>query len=176
MLFEQDFLENHSDEALLQELKRVADLYPARMLTKTLFGANSRCSSSTIQRRFGSWEKALSRAGLVDRYKGPPRPSTVNALAKNIPHDKNGNAKRRIPTCDKQNHFVNLLQEVAKKQSKKSISIFEFDAAQMGISSSAIRKHFGSWSKARLASGLSAERTWQNPVSREECFANLSIL
>ena len=166
MIFEQDFLENHSDEAFLQELKRVADLHPARSLTKTFFDANARCSSSAIQRRFGSWKEALNRAGLVDRYKGGPEPTGLD--------DRDGSALRNMRIEKK--YFVNLLQEAAKKQGKKNISLFEFDAAQMGVSSSAIRKYFGSWSKALLAADLDAERTWQHPISREECFANLSIL
>jgi len=223
MRFEQDFLENHSEEALLQELKRVAGLYPARMLTKALFDANARCSSSAIQRRFGSWKEALNRAGLVDRYKGSPEcpfadgsdeailqelkrvadllpegmlvakffnahghcsssyvtrrfGSWRNALQQAGLDDKCGGALRLIPNCDKQKYFVSLLQEAAKKQDKKNISLFEFDAAQMGVSSSTIRKYFGSWSKALLAADLDTERTWQNSISREECFKNLSIL
>ena len=173
MRFEQDFLEDYSNEALLQELKRVADLHPAKMLTKALFEANTRSSSSTVQRRFGSWKEALNRAGLADRYKGAPKPK---ALVTAIPSGQYGSAIRHMPTSDKQNYFVNLLQNVVKKQNKESISLFEFDAAQMGVSSSTIRKHFGSWGKALLAAGLNAERTWQNPISREECFANLATL
>ncbi|MFZ5994367.1 MAG: homing endonuclease associated repeat-containing protein [Thermodesulfobacteriota bacterium] len=223
MRFEQNFLENHSEEALLQELKRVADLHPARMLTKALFDANARCSSSAIQRRFGSWKEALNRAGIADRYKGPPEcpladnsdeailqelkrvagllPEGLltpkffnthghcsssyviqrlgtwrNALQRAGLDTRYGGALRRMPNCDKQRYFVNLLQEAAKKQGKESISLFDFDAAQLGVSSSAIRKHFGSWSNALSAAGLNAKRTWKNPIFREECFANLSAL
>lgn len=222
MRFEQDFLENHSEEALLQELKRVADLYPARMLTKALFDTNARCSSSAIQRRFGSWKEALNRAGLVDRYKGSPEcpyadgsdeailqelkrvadllpkgmltpkffnthghcsssyviqrlESWRNALQRAGLDGRYGSALRST-RIEKQKYFVDLLQEAAKKQDKKNISIFEFDAAQMGVSSSTIRKYFGSWSEALLAADLDTERTWQNPISREECFKNLSVL
>ncbi|MDD5177178.1 MAG: HNH endonuclease [Sterolibacterium sp.] len=176
MRFEQDFLEDYSDEALLQELIRVADLCPTKMLTKALFDANSRCSHSTILRRFGSWKEALNRVGLGNRYKGPPKRSAVKAVVKRVPADQYGEAIRRMPVRDKQDYFVNLLQRVAKKQGSESISLFEFDAAQLGVSSSAIRKHFGSWSKALLASGLNAKRTWRNPISREECLASLSAL
>jgi hypothetical protein len=168
MRFEQDFLEDYSDEGLLQELKRVAELHPTWPLTKALFLASSRCSHSTIQRRFGSWKEALNRAGLGDRYKGPPKPKA--APSEQIC------AVRRVPAGSRRNHFIALLQKVAMTIGKDSISLFEFDESQTGVSSSTIRKEFGSWSRALSAAGLCTQRTWLNPVTSQECFSNLSAL
>ena len=70
--FEIAFLTEYSDEALLAELRRVASLIPeGEFITKPAYERNCpRASSSTLQRRFGSWKCVLNSAGLGHRYVG----------------------------------------------------------------------------------------------------------
>ncbi len=63
--FEITWLEDTSDEALLNEIRRVAALMPNRRLDIEAFNSHSRISSSAIGRRFGSWSEATRRAGLA---------------------------------------------------------------------------------------------------------------
>ena len=64
--FEITWLEDTSDEALLNEIRRVAALMPNRRLDIEAFNSQSKISSSAIGRRFGSWSEAIRRAGLPD--------------------------------------------------------------------------------------------------------------
>lgn len=64
--FELTWLEDTSDEALLDEIRRVAALMPSRRLDIETFNSQSRISSSAVGRRFGSWSEAIRRAGLPD--------------------------------------------------------------------------------------------------------------
>lgn len=64
--FEITWLDDTSDEALLNEIRRVAALTPNRRLDIEAFNSHSRISSSAIGRRFGSWSEAVRRAGLPD--------------------------------------------------------------------------------------------------------------
>jgi hypothetical protein len=66
-----DFLSDYSDESLLTELRRVAELCTNGLLTRKRFEQLSPVvSGSTIQKRFGSWRSALERAGLARLYVG----------------------------------------------------------------------------------------------------------
>ena len=64
MDFEQDFLTDRSDESLLAEIRRVAELLGKTSLTRTEFNQHGKVSSSAIEKRFGTWNEALLRAGL----------------------------------------------------------------------------------------------------------------
>ncbi|MCX5819422.1 MAG: HNH endonuclease [Deltaproteobacteria bacterium] len=64
--FEITWLEDTSDEALLEEIRRVAALIPNRRLDIETFNSQSKISSSAVGRRFGSWSEALRKAGLPD--------------------------------------------------------------------------------------------------------------
>lgn len=55
---------NVPDEELLAELRRVAALMNRRSVTIDQFNDNAKFHSSTLARRFGSWLKALTAAGL----------------------------------------------------------------------------------------------------------------
>ncbi len=64
--FEITWLEDTSDEALLNEIRRIAALMPDRRLTTDEFNFLSRVSASAVIRRFGSWSEAKRRVGLTD--------------------------------------------------------------------------------------------------------------
>lgn len=65
-------LTDYSDEAILDEMRRVANAFPDAKFTQAFFEQHSRVARSTISRHFGSWDKAMSRAGLKDRLTGNP--------------------------------------------------------------------------------------------------------
>lgn len=67
MKFELNRPENYSDEALLNEIRRVA-ISVEKPLTRTKFDKNSKYRASTIEKRFGGWLKSLERAGLDKGY------------------------------------------------------------------------------------------------------------
>lgn len=62
--FEIRWLEDRSDEAVLDEIRRVAALEPSRRLTVDRFDAVARIKSTAVRDRFGSWSEATRRAGL----------------------------------------------------------------------------------------------------------------
>lgn len=64
--FEITWLEDTSDEGLLNELRRVAALMRDRCLTMEVFNSQSRISAWTVAERFGSWSGAKRKAGLTD--------------------------------------------------------------------------------------------------------------
>ena len=64
--FEITWLEDRSDEAVLDEIRRVAALEPGRRLTVERFDAVARIKSTAVRDRFGSWSEATRRAGLSD--------------------------------------------------------------------------------------------------------------
>jgi len=59
-----DFLVDKSDDALIKELQRVADLLKKQNITANEFKQYGKIGVTTILRRFGSWNKALEKAGL----------------------------------------------------------------------------------------------------------------
>lgn len=72
--FEVGFLAEYSDEALLDELRRVAGHFKGNNLTQPEFlKLTPKVSPQTIQRRFRTWGKALDKAGLTHLYVAPKR-------------------------------------------------------------------------------------------------------
>jgi len=69
-IFVMDRLLSYDDSSLLDELRRVASLIPNQTITAAAYDALGRASSSTLRRRFGSWQAALEAAGLSARYCG----------------------------------------------------------------------------------------------------------
>ena len=63
--FEITWLEDTSDEAVLEEIRRVAALVPDGRLTRRKFDSLSRIKSAAVSRRFGSWSEATREASLA---------------------------------------------------------------------------------------------------------------
>src|SRR3989338_1490919 len=53
-----------SDEGLLDDIKRVAELLKEDTISRSEYDKHGKFSSDTPKRRFGSWKKALQKAGL----------------------------------------------------------------------------------------------------------------
>jgi hypothetical protein len=64
MKIEKTFLSDKSDEKLLEELKRVAEIVGTDGVTQAAFKKHGRVSVSTIEKRFRGWNNGLKRAGL----------------------------------------------------------------------------------------------------------------
>jgi hypothetical protein len=72
--FEIDFLPEYSNDAMLEELRRVAARFTGDNLTQPAFlKLTPKVSPQTLQRRFGTWGKALEKAGLSHLYHAPKR-------------------------------------------------------------------------------------------------------
>jgi hypothetical protein len=92
--FEINFLDDYTDESLLEEIRRVAARHTGAVLSAETFAELSgRVSVSTVRRRFGTWQVALSKAGLEHLYGG----RTVSEKMKVQP------AKPRLTTTSSQN-------------------------------------------------------------------------
>lgn len=85
-MFELKTLDDYSDEAILDEIKRVARLVDCQRLTQRRFLELSKVSVTTVRRRFGSWELALNRAGIGEkiapRFKPIPRSVVIAAISR----------------------------------------------------------------------------------------------
>jgi replication-associated recombination protein RarA len=60
-----DFLTDYSDEAILEELKRLASVYKSSTVTKAQIASSGRVSYALVNKRSGSLRRALQLAGLV---------------------------------------------------------------------------------------------------------------
>ena len=60
-----DYHRNVSDEDLLNDLKGIAEKLGVKILSRDTYKKYGKYSSSTIERRFGSWKSALERVGLI---------------------------------------------------------------------------------------------------------------
>jgi len=88
MRLELTTLTDYSDEALLAEIRRVANQleHEGKRLTHKQFNLLSRVHSTTIGSRFGSWQTALDRAGvsqgLAPRFRPLGRDDILRELIK----------------------------------------------------------------------------------------------
>lgn len=135
--FELNRLVSYDDDALVAELRRVAALIESPVMTKAAFDQLARASSSFIRRRFGSWEKALLRANLSDRYSG-------GSLA---PH-------KPIYSDDE---LLAELRRISQKLNGQPVTTTAFDQ-HASMCSATVRERFGSWQIALKRAGLQIAR------------------
>ena len=65
MKFElEDTMRGAADEEILQDVRRCAELLEKNTITYSEYQRVGRASSGTVVRRFGTWNKALEKAGL----------------------------------------------------------------------------------------------------------------
>jgi len=122
--FELNWLEDSSDEGLLEEIRRVASLQPDQRLTRDAFDARSKISSSAVERRFGSWSEATRKAGLSDAL---PVYSDSDVIAD----------IKRIAVSSQDEPFT-----------------LKFYSSRGRYSGSYIKRRFGGWRKALEAAGV----------------------
>ena len=102
MKFELNRPIDYSDEALLNEINRVA-LITEKPLSVKRFNENSKYNSSTIQKRFGNWKNALKKAGLDESFIY----SSNNEITKDILINELKNVSKILgTTCFSQKEFI----------------------------------------------------------------------
>ena len=87
------FNRNVSDKDFLSDLKRVASELKLDSLSVDEYDKNGKYHPSTIQRRFGSWSKALTQAGLQIRKYSK---LTKSELLEDLKKTANSFNKKRI--------------------------------------------------------------------------------
>ena len=121
-----EYHRNLTDEELLGDLQRVATLLSGDTVTVEQYSQNGKFNISTIQRRFGSWKKALQCAHLDS--------SRDNEKVSN-------------------EELFSDIKRVAGMLNKETVLSTEY--AKYGIhSQSRILHRFGSWQNALIAAGL----------------------
>lgn len=145
-MFELKRLADYSDESLIIEIRRVAELIHQPTMSKTEFTKHSRVHSSTIEKRFGCWEKALNAAGLIDRFD-----VTNKAVSKET--------------------VLAELQRVSRLHDNQILDRKKFNA-NADFTDHVVRRVFGSWHKAMQAAGLAANKMGRR-YTDDECFENL---
>lgn len=130
-----DYHRNISDEELLNDILRVAHSLGKDTITRTEYVDNGgKYHSSTIEKRFGGWIKALKKCGL-----SPNRSQTHSGSAYNT----------RITT---QELIVDLLR-VSKEINKKTFTSGEY-CRNGRYSIDTYLKRFKTWNNALASAGL----------------------
>lgn len=149
MRFELEHLESYGDDALLAELRRVAELIDTPIITRSQFAVHAKVHSSTLARRFGGWKGALEAAGLGHRF------------------DNSSLKKSR-------EELLEAINATATKLNKDVLTIHEFQS-HTGIDGGPVRRVFGSWKGALAAAGLKQSDLGKR-YSDEECFENMLLV
>lgn len=159
--YELDFLDEHTDEALLTEIQRIAAAFSGGSLSKRVFDTLSgRVSASTICKRFGGWKEALETAGVGHLYNGRPITEKVR--------------KNRVSRAMSEADLVLELQRVQSIAGRDALSVEEFSRLSV-IGVGTIRGRFGTWQKALSVAGISQSKHGKR-YSDEECFENLAAV
>ena len=149
MRFELQTLEEYSDEALLSELRRVADALSGERLTKARFASIARVHSSTVEKRFGTWTAALDKAGISE---------TVAPRTKVLSRET----------------VLHALRQFVAENPGKSITEKEI-AESLGLYRGAIIRQFGKWDVLLSEVGLSPVPLGRR-YTDDECFENILAL
>ena len=160
--YEIDFLPEYTDEALLDELRRIAALLPAdEPLTKTAYKRyRPKVATGTVRRRFGGWKEALERAGLGHLYVG----QTVSQKMKQQP-------ARNLSNDD----LIAELKRVHALVGKPYLTKDDFNRHSIS-SDVAIRIRFGSFRKGLEVAGVAKAPHKPRRFTDAQCFENLAIV
>jgi hypothetical protein len=151
-----EYHRNVPDEDLIEDLKRVAGICQKPSLTQKEYLQYGKYASGTIVRRFGSWNKALKKAGLVL---------------------ERGHFKTHF-YCESDELFFEDVRAVATRLGQNYVSIEEY--AKYGKYSHGSKlKKYKSWDAIMHASGLESTpfRTGVNlKYTDEELFEEMERL
>jgi hypothetical protein len=120
---------DYSDDAILNEIRRVAALVSKPKLSKAEFRKHSRVSPDTAAKHFGDWHKALQAAGLGDRWDSSSQPISLE-------------------------EFLVEIRRVAALIKNPTLSKTEFRKHSRLFSPDTTAKYFGDWKIALQAAGL----------------------
>lgn len=157
--FETSFLDDYTDDALLDELRRIAALIPAgEPLTKTVYKRHSpRVAHTTIRRRFGGWKEALERAGIGHLYHGHP----VSDKMRSQP-------ARGLSNPD----IIAELKRVHSVVGKEWLTSNDFNAHSF-TSDASVRSRFGTFRKGLEAAGIPHHPFKARQFRDQQCLENI---
>lgn len=155
MKFEPTRLAEYTDEALLDELRRVANVVGRPSLSTADFKDHARVGLTTLRRRFGGWREALGAAGLAHLYN-------------EVPAARISRTRARGWTADQ---IVEELRRVAGLLNRQTLTVDDFKR-HATIGADAVRARFGTWPKAIRVAGLEPVNHGKR-YSDEDCFENL---
>ena len=137
---------NCSDEELLADLRAVAQNLGKPFLTKAEYNGHGRFCAATMQKRFGSWNKALARSGLGihKRY--------------DIPADE----------------LVHDLQRVASELGAHTVTREQYRAYGK-FADITVSRHFRSWAAALSMANLQPTG-WKPQATDESLFDNMAAV
>ena len=145
-----------SIEEIKDEIMRVAELISDTIISRKKFDTISKISTSTLIKKFGSWEKALIECGLGHRYSGRTVSSKMRSqVARNLPDSE----------------LISELKRVAQKLDKKELSQKDFNE-NSSFSASVISRRFGSLSEGLKKAGLE-EVKMAKRYTEQDYFENL---
>jgi hypothetical protein len=154
--FELDRLTTYSTVDIVNEIRRVADLFPVPPLKKREFNKESRVHSSTVIRHFGGWKEGLEAAGCGRLYGGA---SVTN--------------KMRIQQGRKMQDedLLAELRRIAQALCRNELTVDDINQHSI-VGAGIFRKRFGKTRRAIELAGLKVL-----PLGRrytdDECFENL---
>lgn len=154
--FEISHLPEYTDAAILAEIVRVAALLPDGPLTATRFDELARVGRNTVARRFGSWVKAVTAAGLSNRL------AEVQGAR--------GGIQAAIHRMTDE-EVLEALRSLAQRLGKSALSSGDVDE-HLPFGPDTLRRRWGSSKAAYAAAGLE-QLALGKRYTDEECFTNL---
>ncbi len=131
-----DLIKDYPDEALVEEVRRVAGLVGKPVLTPSDFTSHSEIDARALARRFGGWRVLLERAGMGHMYsEADEEPARIHSFGYSDEH-----------LCEE-------IQRVAKLVEKPILTTTDLKKHSK-IVPGTFSNRFGSWRDALQRAGL----------------------
>ncbi len=137
---------NCPDSVLLDDLRSVAQKLGKETLTRDEYEAHGRFNGHTLQKRFGSWNSALKKSGLLIQKRI------------NIPSDE----------------LLEDVRRVARTLNLSTVTTPDYRIHGQ-FSEPALIRAFGNWASVLKAAGLPATGS-KPKATEEELFANMAVV
>lgn len=153
-IFEPRRLAEYTDEAIFEELRRIATLGPNSALTSATIKAHGRIGMTTINRRFGTLLEALRAAGLINRSC-----KKIKTLGS---HPSRSMSNEEV---------LEELRGLSQRLGRDTLTKADVNQNLL-FSDKTLRKRWGSTRAALEAAGLVCTRLGRR-YQDEECFTNM---